>query len=86
MASLAGNIEHIRINPSHADTTFSIIQDKALALVEKNEEIKEILKNAQLGARDVTAAERMLANLLNQVNWIKIGLFKQNKIINPDIR
>ena len=85
LAGIAGNISKIRDNPTWADTQFRNIRDNALD-IERNEKINLILKYAHDGSRDVTAAERMLGNLLNQVLSLQYGLFLTEHIKHPDIK
>lgn len=79
LESLEKNIQKIRENPSHADMTFTNIQENALKL-DKNEHVDEILKNAQSGARDVTTTERALEVIINDLSAFKIGFFYSKNI------
>ena len=74
LRGLAGNIRSIRCNPGWADQHFSSIQERALKL-ERNEDVEQILKHTQQGARDATAAERLIGNLLTQVVTFQEGMF-----------
>jgi len=50
----------------------------------ESDEKNKILKALQLGHGDVTAAHRMLSNLLNEVQVTQLGLFKTKEIVHPD--
>jgi hypothetical protein len=85
LAYIAGNIQVIRANPQWADRHFQAIRDKVLEL-EAGEQVQEIIKQAHDGARDVTAAERMLGNLLNEVLALQKGLFGTEEVHHPDYK
>ena len=84
LQGLAGNIDIIHKNPVWADEHFSRIQQRALNLERGNDHVKSILDHAHLGARDFTAAERMLRNLLNEVLTIQEGMFGTRIMTHPD--
>lgn len=83
LAGIAGNIRGIRENPAWADQQFRNIRERALEL-ERNDDVKAILQHAHDGARDVTAAERMLGDLLGEVLWLQKGLFGTELIYHPN--
>ena len=74
LAGIAGNINAIRPSATWADTHLIHINRHAMNL-ERGADVSAIIDNAQLGARDATAAARMLDNLLNEVLSLQKGLF-----------
>jgi len=74
LAGIAGNINAIRPSATWADTHLITINRHAIKLA-PGEDVSTIIDSAQLGARDATAAARMLDNLLNQVLSLQKGLF-----------
>jgi len=80
LATIAGGIQKIREEPSHADMELRKISENAEAL-EKSEQRKEIIKLAHSGARDVTSTERSLGILLNYILALQMTLFNTKEII-----
>ena len=74
LRGFAGNIDQICGSPGWANRHFEAIQEHALKL-ERNQDVHEILRNAQQGVGDSVAAERMIRNLLNQVLTLQEGMF-----------
>ena len=85
LRGLAGNVENIRVNPGWADNHLGDIHTAAMAL--ETSDLKErILIAAHKGARDATAAERMLGNLLNELLSLQQGLFETKAITHPNVK
>jgi hypothetical protein len=82
LAGLAGNINAIRPSAAWADRHLININRHALNL-ERGPDMSAILDSAQLGARDATAATRMLDNLLNEVLSLQDGLFGERLVTHP---
>ena len=80
LQGFAGNICKILESAEYAWNHFVIIQDNVIGLDESKEK-NNVLKSLQLGHGDITAAHRMLHNLLNEVLITQSGLFG-TKIIN----
>lgn len=74
LASTAGSVELIRKNPHWADKHFKIISELAQQVVQENVR-KMLTARAQADARDVTAAERMLRILRNDILSLQKGMF-----------
>ena len=85
LRGLAGNVVNTRKNPGWADCHFRNIQDTALRL-DRNDHLNHILEEAQTGARDATAAERMLQNLLNELLSLQDGLFGTKLIEHSNLK
>ena len=85
LRGLAGNVVNIAKNPGWADDHFKKIQAAALDL-ESSEVTRRILIEAQAGARDATAAERMLGNLENELLSLQEGLFETRLITHPKVK
>ena len=84
LAGTAGSIELIRKNPHWADKHFKAISELAQSL--SQEDIKrKLIEHAQAGARDVTAAERMLRILRNDILSLQKGMFGTQDIDKFDI-
>ena len=83
LATIAGNIVHIRQNPGWADLQFALIRDQALQLQDSKEKA-EIIKSAQDGSRVAVAAQHMLTDLLNVVQGLQKGLFDREVIRRPE--
>lgn len=79
LAGLAGDIQRVQTNPLWADQHFVAIRDLALQ-APQNAQVQDIIRHAFDGARDATAAERMLGNLLNDVLTVQRGLFGSEEI------
>lgn len=84
LASIAGSIELIRKNPHWADKHFKAISESAHE-VNQDKLRKDIAEHAQAGARDVTAAERMLRILRNDVLALQKGMFGTEDLDKFDI-
>jgi hypothetical protein len=84
LANFAGNAEMIRINPHWADKHFRDISTFAQKVTNKAIG-KKIIDHAHQGARDVTAAERMLRLLRNNILSLQEGLFNTRDIEKFDI-
>ena len=74
LRGLAENISYIRSNPGWADSHFRSIRDECLKM-DLDAHTQIIIKHAMDGARDSTAAERMLINLEKEVLFLQEGLF-----------
>ncbi len=79
----AGNILKIRESAHLAWDHFDIVR-KHSSKLPSSEEKESIHENAQRGTGDAAAAERMLANLLNEVLGTQEALFGTRKIQHPD--
>lgn len=86
LQGLAGNICKIMESSDKAWNHFDQIQNSVLQLIESDEsdEKNKILKSLQLGHGDITAAHRMLSNLLNEVLATQLGLFGTKLITHPE--
>ena len=80
LAGLAGDIARIQFNPLWADKHLSDIRDICLQNP-ASEQVRQIIVHAHDAARDVTAAERMLGNLLNEVVSLQRGLFGTERVV-----
>jgi hypothetical protein len=85
LATIAGNIVHIRESPGWADRHFAHIRDQALQLQDSDQKA-EIIRSAQDGSRDAVAAQRMLSDLLNVAIGLQQGLFDTESIRHPEKR
>lgn len=83
LAYLAGNVTKIRTNAAWADDHMKDVQRCALKLPDSDEK-NSILKHERDGARDVTAAERMIGNLLSEILAIQDGQFGSHEIRHAD--
>jgi len=83
LRGLAGNIDKIRVSPEWAEHHFGEIRNQALEL-EPTNEMKEIVRHAQDGAKDAAAASRMIRNLLNQVLTFQEGMFGTRELVHSD--
>lgn len=84
LASTAGSVELIRKNPHWADKHFKAISELAQSLSEEDIR-KKLAEHAQAGARDVTAAERMLRILRNDILSLQNGMFGTQNIDKFDV-
>ena len=83
LASTAGSVELIRQNPHWADKHFKVISELAQEVSQENIR-KSLTERAQAGARDVTAAERMLRILRNDILSLQKGMFGTQNIDKYD--
>lgn len=74
LSSMAGTVELIRKNPHWADKHFKAISELAQD-ADQDSLRKDLAEHAQAGARDVTAAERMLRILRNDILSLQKGMF-----------
>lgn len=84
LRNLAGTMELVRTNPRWADGNFKKILKIAVKLADEVPR-EEICIAALAGARDVTAAERMLRVLRNDVLAMQEGLYGTRDITEFDI-
>jgi hypothetical protein len=83
LRSFAGDIEQVSTSAGWANQHLVNIQAHALKL-DRNPDVEEILKSAQLGAGDSVSAERMIRNFLNQILALQEGMFQTRDITHID--
>ncbi len=85
LRGLAGNIKEIREQPRWANTHLETIYKLASKKEKTEEDLNEILQRAYWGRGDITAAERMLSNLLNEILTLQEGMFGTRTVKFPRI-
>jgi len=83
LCRFAGDIDMISTSAGWANDHFVGIRESAVKL-DRNQDVHEILRRAQLGVGDSVAAHRMTREFLNDILALQEGLFHTKDITHVD--